>query len=187
MDLPIVAQRPPATPPKPGQRAPDFRDLLDVEGRRLGLTSFSDALLLVIVFSCNGCPTVKASEDRIIALQAANGPRGVQLVAINSNNSYLSPADTYAEMVRRAREKGFNFPYLKDDDGGTARAYGAISTPHAFLFDRERLLRYKGRIDDSRDPARVTVRDLQNAIDDVLADRPVRIAETKPFGCAIVR
>ena len=187
VEQPSVAPWPTIAPLELGQRAPDFRDLLGADGRRLSLSSFDDTPLLVIVFSCNGCPTVKASEDRMIALQEANGPKGVQLVAINSNNSYLSPADTYPEMVKRAREKGFNFPYLKDDDGTVGRAYGAISTPHVFLFDRDRRLRYKGRIDDSRDPARVTVRDLANAIDDVLAGRPVRVAETTPFGCAIVR
>jgi len=176
-----------AAPLELGRRAPDFRDLIDVEGRRVSLSSFDDAPLLVIIFSCNGCPTVKATEERMIALQAAYGPKGVRIVAVNSNNSYLSPADTYPEMVKRAREKGFNFPYLKDDDGSVGQAYGAISTPHAFLFDADRRLRYRGRIDDSRDPARVTVRDLQNAIDDFLADRSVRVAETSPFGCAIVR
>ncbi len=186
MELPTVV-RPTVATLELGQHAPEFRDLLGVDGRRLALSAFEDAPLLVILFSCNGCPTVKASEDRMIALQEAYRSRGVQLVAINSNNSYLSPADTYAEMVKRAREKEFNFPYLKDDDGSVGRAYGAISTPHAFLFDRERRLRYKGRIDDSRDPARVTVRDLKNAVDDVLAGRPVRVPETVPFGCAIVR
>lgn len=187
MELPTTAQKSGVAPLELGQRAPDFRDLLGVDGRRLALSSFDETPLLAIVFSCNGCPTVKATEERMIALQAAYSPRGLQLVAINSNNSYLSPADTYAEMVKRAREKGFNFPYLKDDDGSVGRAYGAISTPHVFLFDQARRLQYRGRIDDSRDPARVTVRDLQNAIDDLLAQRPVRVAETKPFGCAVVR
>ncbi len=187
MALPTAVRTPTVAPLEVGQRAPDFRDLLGIDGRRLALSSFDDAPLLVVIFSCNGCPTVKASEDRIIALQEAYGPLGVQIVAINSNNSYLSPADTYPEMVKRAREKAFNFPYLKDDDGGVGRVYGAISTPHAFLFDRERCLRYNGRIDDSRDPARVTVHDLRNAIDDLLAGRPPRVAKTKPFGCAIVR
>ncbi len=187
MELPMVAQTPGVVPLELGQRAPDFRDLLGIDGRRLALSSLDEAPLLAIIFSCNGCPTVKASEERMIALQEAYSPRGLRLVAINSNNSYLSPADTYAEMVKRAREKGFNFPYLKDDDGSVGRAYGAICTPHAFLFDRARGLRYRGRIDDSRDPARVTVRDLQNAIDDLLAYRSVRVAATNPFGCAIVR
>ena|SRR2546428_7583796 len=187
MELPIATQAAGIVSLSLGQRAPDFRDLPGVDGRRLALSSFDDTPLLAIIFSCNGCPTVKASEERMIALQAAYLPRGLQLVAINSNNSYLSPADTYPEMVKRARKKGFNFPYLKDDDGSVGRAYGAISTPHAFLFDRARRLQYRGRIDDSRDPARVTVRDLQNAIEDLLAHQAVRVAETKPFGCAIVR
>ncbi|SRR5712692_3090712 len=186
MELP-TSQAPSVVPLGLGQPAPVFRDLLGVDGRRLGLPSFDDAPFLAIIFSCNGCPTVKAAEERMIALQATYSPKGLQLVAINSNNSYLSPADTYAEMVKRAREKGFNFPYLKDDDGSVGRAYGAISTPHAFLFDPARRLQYRGRIDDSRDPTRVTVRDLQNAIDDLLVRRTVRVAETKPFGCAVVR
>jgi peroxiredoxin len=187
MELPTATQAPSVVPLELGRPAPEFRDLLGVDGTRLSLASFSDTPLLAIIFSCNGCPTVKAAEERMIALQAAYSPRGLQLVAINSNNSYLSPADTYPEMVTRARDRRFNFPYLKDDDGSVGRAYGAISTPHAFLFDHSRRLQYRGRIDDSRDPARVTVRDLQNAIDDLLAHRPVRVAETKPFGCAIVR
>jgi peroxiredoxin len=112
--------------------------------------------------------------------------KNVQLLALNSNNSYLSPADTYAEMVLRVREKGFNFPYVKDEDRTVARAYGAVCTPHVFLLDEERRLRYKGRIDDSRNPERVTVSDLRNAIDDLLADRSVRVSETTPFGCSIV-
>lgn len=187
MELPTAVRTPTVALLELGQRAPEFRDLLGVDGKRFALSSFDDIPLLVVIFSCNGCPTVKASEDRIIALQEAYGPIGVKILAINSNNSYLSPADSYPEMVRRAREKRFNFPYLKDDDGSVGRAYGAISTPHAFLFDQTRRLRYKGRIDDSRDPARVTIRDLQNAIDDLLAGRPPGVPETKTFGCAIVR
>ena len=108
------------------------------------------------------------------------------MLALNSNNSYLSPADTYAEMVLRVQEKSFNFPYVKDEDRTVAKAYGAICTPHAFLLDEERRLRYKGRIDDSRNPERVTVSDVRNAIDDLLAKRPVRVSETTPFGCSIV-
>lgn len=123
----------------------------------------------------------------MIALQEAYALQGVQLVAINSNNAYLSPADSFPEMVQRAREKRFNFPYLKDHDSCVADAFGAISTPHIFLLDSGRILRYKGRIDDSRDPAKATYSDLENALEDILAHRPVRIPETKPFGCAIVR
>ena len=123
----------------------------------------------------------------MIALQEAYAYQGVQLVAINSNNAYLSPADTFPEMVQRAQEKRFNFPYLKDEDGSVADVFGAMSTPHIFVLDRGRMLRYKGRIDDSRDPSKATYSDLERALEDVLAHRTVRIPETKPFGCAIVR
>jgi AhpC/TSA family len=91
------------------------------------------------------------------------------------------------QMVQRAKEKRFNFPYLKDEDGSVADAFGAISTPHIFVLDSERILRYKGRIDDSRDPAKATYSDLEHALEDILAQRTVRVSETQPFGCAIVR
>ncbi|HZQ06387.1 MAG TPA: thioredoxin family protein [Anaerolineae bacterium] len=170
-----------------GQSAPKFAELLGIDGKRYSLSSFQDKPLLIIIFSCNGCPTVKANEDRMVALQDKYAAQGVQLVAINSNNSYISPADTYPEMVKRAEEKRFNFPYLKDEDGRVARLFGALTTPHVFVLDQDRRLRYQGRIDDSRDPARATYSDLENALGDLFANRPVRVAETKPFGCAIVR
>ncbi len=170
----------------PGARAPDFQSLLGIDGARYALASFSNKPVLVVVFSCNGCPTVRAFEDRMITIQATFGPQGVQLVAINANNSSLSPADTYPEMVKRAAEKGFNFPYLQDADRSVAKSFGAICTPHSFLFDAARRLRYQGRIDDSRIAANVTSHDLENALADVLANRAVRVAETQPYGCAIV-
>lgn len=170
-----------------GQRAPDFGNLSGVDGGRYSLSSFTDKPVLVLIFTCNGCPTVKAEEERMIAIQEAYAHQGVQLVAINSNNAYLSPADTFPEMVQRAQEKRFNFPYLKDEDGSVADAFGAISTPHIFVLDSGRMLRYKGRIDDSRDPAKATSSDLEHALEGVLAHRTVRVPETKPFGCAIVR
>lgn len=169
-----------------GDKAPDFDGLLGVDGQPYSLSSFDGKQVLVIIFSCNGCPTVKAAEDRLTAIQDAYAPRGVQLIAVNSNNSYLSPADTYPEMVKRAAEKRFSFPYLKDEDRGVARSYGAVRTPHVFVFDRDRKLRYRGRIDDSRDPAKVTSRDLQKGLEDILAMKAVQVPETEPFGCAIV-
>jgi peroxiredoxin len=169
-----------------GIGAPDFGNLLGVDGERYSLSSFQNKNMLGLLFISNGCPTVKASQDRMIKIQRDYSGKNVQLLALNSNNSYLSPADTYAEMVLRVREKGFNFPYVKDEDRTVARAYGAVCTPHVFLLDEERRLRYKGRIDDSRNAERVTVSDLRNAIDDLLADRSVRVSETTPFGCSIV-
>lgn len=170
-----------------GQKAPEFQGLPGVDGRDYGLGSFADTSVLVLIFIGNGCPTVKANEGRLIALQDRYAPQGIQFVAINSNNPSLSPADTFAEMVDRARAKRFNFPYLKDVDGHIAHAYGAISTPHTFVLDRTRRLRYKGRIDDTRDPSRATHSDLEDALADIVAHRTVQVPETQPFGCAIVR
>ena len=166
--------------------APDFGNLLGVDGERYSLSSFQDKRLLILLFISNGCPTVKACQDRMIEIQKDYGAKSVQLLALNSNNPYLSPADTYAEMVLRVQEKGFNFPYVKDEERTVARYYGAVCTPHAFLLDDERRLRYKGRIDDSRNPDRVTISDLRNAIEDLLSNRSVGVPETTPFGCSIV-
>jgi thiol-disulfide isomerase/thioredoxin len=169
-----------------GAAAPEFDGLLGVDGDRYSLGGFADKELLAIVFSCNGCPTVRAAEDGLVALQEAYAGRRVQLLAINSNNHYLSPSDTYEEMVRRAEAKGFNFPYVKDDDGSVAKRFGAARTPHVFLLDGERRLRYRGRIADSRDPAKVTRRDLEVALDELLDEKAVEVPETEPLGCAIV-
>lgn len=184
-----MSESPPETAAAPlrlGDRAPAFRDLLGADGLRYGLSSFAESDLVIVIFSCNGCPTVKAYEDRMAELQADYGGRKVQLVAINANNSSLSPADTYPEMVKRAKSKAFNFPYLKDDDGSIAKAYGALRTPHVFLLDRDRRLRYAGRIDDSRDPSKAAQHDLRRALDQLLARDEVGLSETEPFGCTIV-
>ena len=119
-------------------------------------------------------------------MQEAYASRGLQIVALNSNNPYLSPPDTLAQMTLRAAQKGFNYPYLKDETGAVARAYGATRTPCALLFDGDRRLRYRGRLYDARDPSRVRRHDLQQAVDDVLAGRPVEVPETEAFGCSIV-
>jgi peroxiredoxin len=169
-----------------GARAPSFEDLLGVDGHRYSLSSFDAKPFLVVIFSCNGCPTVKANESRMVEIQNKYASQGLQIVAINSNNAYLSPADTYEEMEKRAQERQFNFPYLKDHDGSVARNYGAISTPHVFVLDGERRLRYSGRIDETRDPANASYSDLENALGDLFANRTVKVPETQPFGCAIV-
>lgn len=170
-----------------GGRAPEFGALQSADGSDFGLASFDDKPVLALVFISNGCPTVNVYKDRLIHLQRVYGHRGVQVVALNSNNPYLSPGDSYSEMVRRVDETRYNFPYLKDEDGSVAKSYGAISTPHAFVFDRDRKLRYRGRIDDSRDPSNITSRDLEDALVAVLDGAIVETPETQPFGCAIVR
>jgi peroxiredoxin len=166
-------------------RSPDFFGLRGVDGKEYSLSSFDGKDVLVIMFMANRCPTARVYTDRMNSIQRDYGGRGVQLVAVNSDSQYLFSTETYPEMVRIAQERGFTFPYLKDESQDLARSYGALVTLHAFVLDRERLIRYRGRIDDSRDPDLVTVHDLRNALDDILAERPVRVPETRPFACAI--
>lgn len=168
-----------------GETAPGFENLLGTDGRRYSLASFSSRPILVIIFSCNHCPYVQAYESRMISIQRDYAEKGVQLVAINSNDLKIQPGDNYPEMVRRAKEKGFNFVYLRDEDQSVVESYGGVCTPHVFAFDSERVLRYRGRIDDSKDPSQIKFNDLRNALDDMIAGREIKTPDTKPFGCSI--
>lgn len=169
-----------------GAPAPVSPQMLGVDGRTHTLEKFADADVLVVIFIGNGCPTVRAYEERLAQAHQKYSSRGAQFVAVNSNNPHLSPFDTHVEMVARAGEAGPPFPYLKDEEGYLARAFGAIATPHAFVFDRDRRLRYRGRIDDARIPGSVTKRDLDEALDAVLEGRRPPVQATDPFGCSIV-
>jgi thiol-disulfide isomerase/thioredoxin len=160
--------------------------LRGVDGRRYSLPSLAGQAATVVVFVANGCPTVRAYEDRLMRLQEAGQKSGVSVVAVNSNNAALSPPDTFGEMVKRARDRGFNFAYVKDPDGALARSFGAICTPHAFLLDRDLTVVYSGRIDDSRLGNKITNQDLEDAISDLVADQPITVRRTEPFGCSIV-
>ncbi|HYC11641.1 MAG TPA: thioredoxin family protein [Nitrososphaerales archaeon] len=167
-----------------GQHAPDF-DLPGVDGRSYTLAAFSGKPVLVVIFSCNHCPYVKDYEERMVAIQGEYAGKGVQFIAINSNDEQAYPEDSFPEMVKRAKEKAFNFPYLRDQSQKVVEAYGAVCTPHVFAFDAKRVLRYRGRIDDSRDPNKVTAHDLRNALSDLTSSHEVRTPDTRPFGCSI--
>ena len=168
-----------------GDLAPDF-SLKGVDGETYSLNSFKDANAVVIFFSCNHCPYVKAYEPRLIDLQADYRKQGVQFAAINSNDAATYPEDSFENMVKRAKERGFNFPYLQDESQDVARAYGASHTPHLFLFDQKRRLAYTGKIDDNWEkPQSVTQRFLRDALDDLLAGKKPRLAETHAIGCTI--
>jgi peroxiredoxin len=167
-----------------GARAPDF-DLPGVDGKRHSLSSFAAKSILVVIFSCNHCPYVKDYETRMVSIQKDYASKGVQFVAINSNDDKAYPEDSFPEMVKRAKERGFNFPYLRDESQKVVEAYGAVCTPHVFAFDSNRVLKYRGRIDDSRDASKVTNHDLRNALEDMVAGRSVRTPDTRPFGCSI--
>jgi thiol-disulfide isomerase/thioredoxin len=160
--------------------------LIGVDGRMQTLSELMGKTATAVVFLGNGCPTARSYEDRLKGIVDTFGAGGVRLVAINSNNPSLSPPDTVDEMKKRAGQRAFNFPYLKDSNSELARGFGAVCTPHAFLLDANREIVYSGRIDDSRLGDRITERDLHNAIRDLVADKPPTVARTEPFGCSIV-
>ncbi len=175
-----------------GDAAPDF-DLPGVDGKQYSLKSFAGAKLLLVVFTCNHCPTAQAYEQRIASLHADYQGKGVALVAISPNDpravrldelGYTDVGDSFEDMKLRAKEQRFEFPYLYDGDTQqTALAYGVLATPHALLFDENRKLRYAGRIDDS-DIKTVTSHDARNALDALLAGKPVPAETTRVFGCS---
>lgn len=168
-----------------GDKAPDF-SLKGTDGKTYTLASFQDAKALVIIFSCNHCPYVQAYESRMKDIQKDYAAVGVRLVAINSNEDKNHPEDSFAEMLKRAKTQAFNFPYLRDETQEMAKAYGATHTPHLFVFDAKRRLVYTGKIDDDwQDPKKVRRRFLRDALDDILAGRPVREPETHAIGCTI--
>jgi thiol-disulfide isomerase/thioredoxin len=177
-----------------GSKAPDF-DLLGVDGKRYTLENFNKAKVLVVIFSCNHCPTAQAYEERIIALANDYKSKGVELAVISSSNvnalnywelGWSDIGDSYPEMKIRAAEKKFPFPYLYDGDNQKAAlAYGPVATPHSFVFDRNRILKYVGRIDGSEKPGTGKGEDIRNAIDAILSGGIVKNPVTKVFGCSI--
>ena len=168
-----------------GDKAVPF-NLPGVDNTTHSLAEYSSKNAVVVIFSCNHCPYVRAWEDRMIQIQTDYAASGVQLVVINANDAAKYPEDSFQNMKERAKEGHFNFPYLRDESQTTARAYGAERTPEVFLFDKERLLRYHGVIDDKYDdPSAVKTRYLRDALDSVLAGRQPVTTETRPVGCSI--
>ena len=140
----------------------------------------------MIAFTCNHCPYVIGSEERIIAFHREYSTRGVQLVCINSNESENHPTDSFEHMVERAKEKGFQFPYLRDESQEIALAYGALRTPHYYVFDRERKLRYTGRMDDNpKFAGQETTHELRDAVDALLRGEEPEVSVTNPLGCNV--
>lgn len=176
-----------------GAPAPDF-SLPSVDGKSYGLADFKEAKVLALVFTCNHCPTAQAYEGRLLELAHYCRDNGAVLVAINPNDpqalrldelGYTDLGDSFDDMKIRARELGWDFPYLYDGDTqAVSRQYGPVSTPHVFVFDAERKLRYRGRIDDSEDGQHITTSDARNAIDALLQGKPVPVETTKTSGCS---
>lgn len=177
-----------------GAGAPDFT-LPGVDGRNWSLDDFKDSPVLVVVFTCNHCPTAQAYEGRLKRLVEDYRERGVAVVAISPNDpqsvrldelGYTDLSDSLPEMKLRAAAQKFNFPYLfAGDKEAVCRAYGPTATPHAFVFDGERKLRYAGRIDDAEREEKVSTHDLRNALDALLAGKRPEVAQTRVFGCSI--
>lgn len=175
-----------------GASAPDFK-LAGVDGQDHALNDFRDAKVLVVLFTCNHCPTAQAYEERINQLHDDYAEKGVSLVAISPNDDqavrldelgYSDLGDSLEEMKLRAKSAKFQFPYLYDGDTqATSLKFGVLATPHVFIFDEQRKLRYKGRIDDS-EVGEVKSHDARNAIDALLAGQPVPIETTRVFGCS---
>ncbi len=177
-----------------GAQAPDF-DLEGVDGKHHALKDYAAARALLVVFTCNHCPTAQAYESRLKAIAADYQSKGVAMVAISPNDpdavrldelGYTDLTDSLDDMKIRARDAQFNFPYLFDGDKhGVARAYGPNATPVAFVFDRDRALRYVGRIDDSERESLVKVHDVRDALDALLAGKEVpAVTQARAFGCS---
>lgn len=177
-----------------GAKAPDF-SLPGVDGKSYGLADFKGYKILTIIFTCNHCPTAQAYEDRIKQLVVDYKSKGVAVVAISPNDplsvrldelGYTDMNDSFEEMKIRASDKQFNFPYLYDGETSAVSVkYGPQATPHVFIFDAEKKLRYTGRIDDGEKPGTAKNHDTRNAIEAMLAGKPVPVEKTKTFGCSI--
>jgi len=188
---------PAADDPKPleiGQAAPAFR-LPGVDGKTYTLDDFKDSKVLAIVFTCNHCPTAQLYEERLKALATSLKKNGGALVAISPNDpqavrldelGYTDLSDSFEEMKVRAKDREFNFPYLYDGETQeVSHAYGPAATPHAYVFDAERKLRYIGRIDDSEKGNAIKAQELRDALDAVLSGKPVPKEKTRTLGCSI--
>ena len=169
-----------------GTPAPPFR-LSNTQGRLLTLEDFKDAKALLVVFMCNHCPYVKHIRNALAEFAREYQPKGLAMVGINANDAANYPDDSPEKMVDEVAEAGYSFPYLYDETQETAKAYRAACTPDFFLYDKERKLVYRGQFDDSRpgNNAPLTGKDLREAVDAVLAGKPVNPDQKPSIGCNI--
>ena len=168
-----------------GDKAADFK-LKNVDGKFVSLSDFSEAKGYIVVFTCNHCPFAVKYEDRLMEINKKYAPMGYPVIAINPNDPEVQPADSYEAMQERAEQKGFDFPYLFDEGQKVYPQYGATKTPHVFLLDSERKVRYIGAIDDNHEDAEaVEVRYLENAINSIDKGMEIEQTTTKAIGCSI--
>lgn len=173
---------------KVGDAATDFK-LKGVDNKMVSLADHKDAKGFIVIFTCNHCPYSIAYEDRIIALDKKYEPLGYPVVAINPNDPALEPKDSFELMIKRAKEKGFTFPYLFDDGQKIFPQYGATKTPHVFILKKEgskNVVKYIGAIDDNyKNAGDVSKRYVEDAVDALLANKEVEVKSTVAIGCSI--
>lgn len=168
-----------------GEKAIDF-SLPATDGKTYSLSDFADADTLVVFFTCNHCPYVVGSDEVTRRTAEKFRDQGVRFVGINSNSEVTKPDDSFEHMVKRMEEHQFPWVYLRDKSQDVARAYGALRTPHFFVFDRERKLIYTGRgVDNPRETDKMTVNDLENALEEHLAGKKISVPLTNPIGCNV--
>ncbi len=168
-----------------GNKAPDF-NLPATDGKNYQLSDFDESDVLVIFFTCNHCPYVIGSDEVTRKTVDKFSSRGVKFIGINSNSKHTYPEDDFPHMVERMKEYQFPWLYLFDEQQIIAKAYGALRTPHFYVFDKKRELVYTGRgVDNPRDTSKMTVNDLERALEEHLAGKPISIPLTNPIGCNI--
>ncbi len=167
-----------------GEMGPGF-DLKGTDSKMHSLEDVAGEKGTAVIFTCNLCPFSKGYEDRLVELAKSYQAEGIGFVAINPNDPKIVPGDGFDQMVERAKEKNFPYPYLVDTTQEIAAAYGARVTPHIFLLDGEGKLAYRGRVDDSLKEKEVTARDFEAAMSALVNGEQVPAAETKAFGCSV--
>lgn len=171
-----------------GDIATDF-SLKNVDTKKVSLSDFKDAKGFIVVFTCNHCPYAKAYEERIMALDKKYKKMGYPVVAINPNNPAVQPDDSFEMMQKRAKEKGYTFPYLFDEGQKIYPQYGATKTPHVYILEKTKggnVVRYIGAIDDNySDETAVKTKYVENAVDALLKNQDVPVKTTKAIGCSI--
>lgn len=172
-----------------GDKVADFKLKNVVDGKTVALSEYKDAKGVIVIFDCNTCPYSKAYNDRIKSLHSAYSSKGFPVVAINANDPNVSPGDSFDEMVKYAKSKNYQFPYLIDETQNVARAFGATNTPHVYVLKKEGndfKVAYIGAIDDnSKDASSVNKKYVEDAVEAILTGKDVPVEKTKAIGCTI--
>ena len=168
-----------------GDKAPDFK-VEATDGKTYSLNDFAEAKALVVFFTCNHCPYVTGSDEATRKTAEQFSDQGVAFIGINSNSEKTHPTDDFENMVARMNEHRFPWVYARDKSQEAAKAYGALRTPHFFVFDQDRKLVYTGRgVDKPRNASEATVNDLHRALEEHLSGKPVSVPTTNPIGCNV--